>query len=75
MEPDWINASVGVISLVIILAGLVFKQAKELSDYKTHVAETYATKEEVKDLTERLERQIETGFNRVYEILSKRETA
>ena len=56
------------------LIGKLFSLSKELADYKTHVAESYATKEEVKDGFERLERQLETGLTRIYETL-KREAA
>lgn len=80
MDPNWVNALVALATLLIVLTsmliGYFFKLSKELSNYKTHVAENYATKDEVKDLTERLERQMEIGFNRMYDILSnKREVA
>ncbi len=80
MDPSWLNALVALASLLIVLTsmliGYFFKLSKELSNYKTHVAENYATKDEFKDHAERLERQMEVGFNRIYETLKhRRETA
>ncbi|HDM8044328.1 TPA: hypothetical protein P0E04_002483 [Vibrio campbellii] len=78
MDPTWLSALVALATLLVMLTGALigklFSLSKELADYKTHVAESYATKEEVKDGFERLERQLETGLTRIYETL-KRETA
>ncbi|AGB11029.1 TPA: hypothetical protein ACPVYA_004280 [Vibrio parahaemolyticus] len=78
MDPNWLVAGVAVatlfVTLLSVLIGKFFNLSKELADYKTHVAETFATKEEVKDGFERLERQLETGLTRIYDTL-KRETA
>ena len=78
MDASWTNTLVGVLSLLSVLLGALIAKylsvTKELSDFKTHVAENYATKDEVKDVIERVERQIEIGFNRIYEILNKRDT-
>jgi hypothetical protein len=77
MDPNWLNALIGVATLLVVLTsmliGYFFKLSKELSNYKTHVAENYVTKDEFKDHAERLERQMETGFNRLYETLNRRE--
>lgn len=77
MDASWTNTLVGVLSLLSVLLGALIAKylsvTKELSDFKTHVAENYATKDEVKDVIERVERQIEIGFNRIYEILNKRD--
>lgn len=79
MDATWTNALIGALSLVTFLLGALitkfFSVTKELADFKTHVAETYATKDEVKDAIERVERQIEIGFNRIYETLNKRDAA
>ncbi|MBP3140136.1 hypothetical protein ACTFQF_15985 [Aliivibrio fischeri] len=79
MDASWTNALIGALSLLTVLLGALiakfFSVTKELSDFKTHVAENYATKDEVKDAIERVERQIEIGFNRLYEILNKRKTS
>ena len=78
MDPTWLSALVAIATLLVMLTGALigklFSLSKELADYKTHVAESYATKEEVKDGFERLERQLETGLTRIYETL-KREAA
>ncbi|ABU72944.1 MULTISPECIES: hypothetical protein [Vibrio] len=78
MDPTWLSALVALATLLVMLTGALigklFSLSKELADYKTHVAESYATKEEVKDGFERLERQLETGLTRIYETL-KREAA
>ncbi|EGQ7792772.1 hypothetical protein I6Y99_003316 [Vibrio parahaemolyticus] len=78
MDPTWLSALVALATLLVMLTGALigklFSLSKELADYKTHVAESYATKEEVKDGFERLERQLETGLTRIYETL-KREVA
>mgnify|MGYP000851196907 CR=1 FL=1 len=79
MDPTWLNALVGLASLLVVLTsmliGYFFKLSKELSSYKTHVAEHYVTKDEFKDHAERLERQMENGFNRLYETLNRREAS
>lgn len=78
MDAGWLNALVTLATLLVVLTsmliGYLFKLSKELSNYKTHVAESYATKDEFKDHAERLERQMETGFNRLYDTLKRRET-
>ncbi|MEZ8230709.1 hypothetical protein AB6C58_18230 [Vibrio splendidus] len=78
MDPTWLSALVALATLLVMLISALisklFSLSKELADYKTHVAESYATKEEVKDGFERLERQLETGLTRIYESL-KREAA
>lgn len=78
MDPTWLSALVALATLLVMLIGALisklFSLSKELADYKTHVAESYATKEEVKDGFERLERQLEAGLTRIYESL-KREAA
>ncbi|GLR75988.1 hypothetical protein [Aliivibrio sifiae] len=77
MDPSWVNAFVAIASfLTLLLTALItklFSMTKELSDLKIHVAERYATKPEVKDLAERVERQIQTGFDQIYKLLEKRE--
>lgn len=75
MDPTWLSALVALATLLVMLTGALigklFSLSKELADYKTHVAESYATKEEVKDGFERLERQLETGLTRIYETLER----
>ncbi|WP_025821929.1 hypothetical protein [Shewanella marina] len=74
---NWLMVAVAVTSLVLsvcipILVGLFNshkKTAKELSEHRTHVAEKYATKDDVKYLGDRMERQMKDGFNNIKEIL------
>ena len=77
MDANWLSALVALATLLVVLTsmliGYLFKLSKELSNYKTHVAESYVTKDEFKDHAERLERQMESGFNRLYETLNRRE--
>ena len=79
MDATLISALAGVAMVIIVLFSTLiakfFAQSKEIAELKTHVAENYATKDEFKDHAERLERQMETGFNRLYETLNRRESA
>ncbi|EGR0802243.1 hypothetical protein KS876_001069 [Vibrio parahaemolyticus] len=79
MDPTWLSALVALATLLVMLIGALigklFSLSKELADYKTHVAENFATKDEVKDLAERVERQIENGFNRMFDMLKQRDAA
>jgi len=79
MDPSWLSALVALATLLVMLIGALIGKlsslSKELADYKTHVAENFATKDEVKDLAERVERQIENGFNRMFEILKNKRDA
>lgn len=79
LEPAWVNVLIAAATLITALLGALitkfFSVTNELAELKIHVAESYATKDEVKDLAERVERQIETGFNRIYETLNRREVA
>lgn len=75
MSPEWISAVVALALLVVTLIGALINKmgglGREVANLKTHVAENYATKDEMKDLAQRVERQIETGFDRMIEILKK----
>jgi len=78
---DWVMVALGVASLLLtvlvpVLVGLSRANkatARELSDHKTHVAETYSTKEDFKDLAARMERQMKNGFEQLEKLLTKRE--
>ncbi|MEZ9172296.1 hypothetical protein AB4122_12695 [Vibrio cyclitrophicus] len=78
MDPTWLSALVALATLLVMLTGALigklFSLTKELADYKTHVAENFATKEEVRDGFERLERQLETGLTRIYDTLKREAT-
>jgi len=77
MEPDQINAFVTLAAFLCVVAsgmiGYFFRLSKELSDHKTHVAKYYMTKEESKEAVERMERNMELGLNRIYDLLNKRD--
>ena len=74
----WVMVVIAFISLVlgvlvplfISLSNAHKSTAKELSDHKTHVAESYATKDDVKDLGDRMERQMKDGFNNLKDLLT-----
>ncbi|ALS32771.1 hypothetical protein PTRA_a1580 [Pseudoalteromonas translucida KMM 520] len=76
---DWIMVAIAFISLVLtILVPLLVSlfsahkaTAKELSDHKTHVAETYATKTDFEKLTDRMESRIKDGFETLEKLLTK----
>ena len=75
MDPTWLSALVALATLLVMLTGALisklFSLSKELAEYKTHVAEYYAKKDEVNDGFERLERQLENGLTRIYETLNR----
>lgn len=76
MSPEWISALVALAVFIFMLVGALINKigsvGSDVANLKTHVAENYATKDEMKDLAQRVERQIETGFDRMIEILKKR---
>ena len=79
MEASWLNALVALATfltlLLSLLIGYLFRVTKELQEYKIYVARNHATKEELKDLGERVERQIEAGFKQMINFLNKRDAA
>ncbi len=79
MDANWANVMIGMASfltlLLSLLIGYLFRLSKEMSEYKIYVARNHATKDELKDLGERVERQIETGFKQMMNILDKRDAA
>ncbi|MDK2597900.1 hypothetical protein [Pseudoalteromonas obscura] len=78
--PNWIMAIAAVASLVLMVTVPVvvhlFNSGAEtrraLSDYKTHVAEQYATKGDVRELGDRMERQLEQGFKQIEMLINSR---
>jgi hypothetical protein len=62
------------IPLVAYLNSVATKARNEISDHKTHVAENYATKDDVKNLGDRMERQMEKGFENLKQFLTNRRT-
>ncbi|WP_235591176.1 hypothetical protein [Pseudoalteromonas sp. H105] len=75
----WLMVAIAFISLVLtVLVPLLVSlfnahkaTAKELSDHKTHVAETYATKTDFDKLTDRMERQMKDGFETIEKLITK----
>ena len=59
------------VPIIVALSRANKDTAKELSDHKTHVAETYATKTDFDKLTELMERQLQNGFETLERLLTK----
>ena len=76
---QWIMVAISTATLILsVLVPIIVSlsrankdTAKELSDHKTHVAETYATKTDFDKLTERMERQLQNGFETLERLLTK----
>ncbi|CAE6928855.1 hypothetical protein ACOMICROBIO_GDFFDHBD_02465 [Vibrio sp. B1REV9] len=79
IEPAWINALVAVATFLVavssILIGYLFRLSKELAEFKLYVATYHATKDEVEKLGEKIDSRLESHFNRIYNILNKRNVA
>ncbi len=79
---NWLLVVIGIVSLVIAIVvpliaylnSVANKTRSELSDHKTHVAETYATKNDVKDLGDRMESQMKSGFQNLKDFLLNHKT-
>lgn len=77
---DWLLVLIGfiglvmtvVIPLIAYLNSVAHNTRAELSNHKTHVAENYATKHDVKELGDRMERQMEKGFENLKQFLTNR---
>lgn len=76
---DWVAALAAVGMLIAVVVGAVITRltavSKDLAEHKTHVAETYATKDDVKELGDRMERNMASGFDRIYNLLKGRDVA
>ena len=76
----YLRLAVSVIALILViivplvgyLNSVATKARNEISDHKTHVAENYATKDDVKNLGDRMERQMEKGFENLKQFLTNR---
>ena len=76
----YLRLAVSVIGLILViivplvgyLNNVATKARNEISDHKTHVAENYATKDDVKNLGDRMERQMEKGFENLKQFLTNR---
>jgi Tfp pilus assembly protein PilE len=77
---SWILVVLGIVGVLLTIAmpliaylnSVAHKTSNELSNHKTHVAETYATKNDVKDVGDRMERQMQAGFDNLKELLTNR---
>lgn len=77
---NWLLVVIGLFGLVltVVLPLIAYfnramtKNSQLISDHKTHVAETYATKDDVKDLGDRMERQMKSGFDNLKELLTSK---
>jgi sensor histidine kinase regulating citrate/malate metabolism len=77
---SWLVVIIGIVGVFLTIAvpliaylnSVTHKTSTELSNHKTHVAETYATKNDVKDLGDRMERQMRDGFDNLKELLTNR---
>lgn len=77
---EWLMVLIGVIGilltvvvpLIAYLNSVAHNTRAELSNHKTHVAENYATKHDVKELGDRMERQMEKGFENLKQFLTNR---
>ena len=76
---DWVAALAAVGMLIAVVVGAVITRlgavSKDLAEHKTHVAETYATKDDVKELGDRMERNMATGFDRIYNLIKGKDAA
>ncbi|GGI82084.1 hypothetical protein GCM10007978_19850 [Shewanella hanedai] len=80
---DWVMVVIAFMSLILgVLVPVIITlynahkvTAKELSSHQTHVAETYATKNDVKELGDRMERQLKDGITDIKELINNRNTA
>jgi Tfp pilus assembly protein PilE len=77
---SWLLVTLGIVGVLLTIAmpliaylnSVAHKTSNELSNHKTHVAETYATKNDVKDVGDRMERQMQAGFDNLKELLTNR---
>ncbi len=73
LTPAWVNTFIAVATFITtvlgLLIGYLFRSSKEFSEYKTYVANTYATKDELTQLGDRIERNMSKEFERLYSLL------
>jgi hypothetical protein len=79
-STNWMLVAIGFLTLVLMvmipLVGSIYNASKatdkELSKHQIHVAETYATKHDVRELGDRMERQMKDGFENLKQLLTNR---
>lgn len=77
---DWLLVIIGVCGLFIsvvvpllaYLNNVAHKTSAELNTHKIHVAEMYATKHDVKEIGDRMERQMKDSFDNLKSLLNDR---
>jgi hypothetical protein len=64
-----------ILSIMVPLIANILTMAKatdkELARHQTHVAEQYATKHDVRELGDRMERQMKDGFENLKQLLTR----
>lgn len=79
-STNWLLVAIGFLTLVLMvmvpLVGSMYNTSKatdkELSKHQIHVAETYATKHDVRELGDRMERQMKDGFENLKQLLTNK---
>lgn len=77
---DWLTLALGIICGVVVpavawIANGLGSLRNSLGDHKTHVAENYATKDDVRELGDRMERQMEKGFENIEKLITNGKTS
>ncbi|KKK99851.1 hypothetical protein EIK76_01205 [Rheinheimera mesophila] len=86
VKPDvsnWILVFIGFIGLaltiIVPMVASIYRAQKatdkDLSKHQIHVAETYATKHDIRELGERMERQMKDGFENLKQLLTRNKDA
>lgn len=74
---NWMLVGIGFLTVALLIlvpvVGSLYSSQKatdkELSKHQIHVAETYATKHDIRELGERMERQMKEGFENLKQLL------
>ena len=75
----WLKLALAALSLLVTifipLIGALYRAnlstERQLSAHKTHVAETHPTKNDIKDLADRVDRQMKNGFEQLEKLITK----
>jgi hypothetical protein len=76
---EWLGLAIAAVGLLIgalspvltSLFGKISRQQIDMANHRAHVAENYATKAEMTEGINRLEKRIDSGFNRLDEKLER----
>lgn len=77
---NWILVFIGfmglALTIIVPMVASIYRAQKatdkDLSKHQIHVAETYATKHDIRELGERMERQMQAGFDNLKQLLTNR---